>query len=207
MMTPPRLYAIADHDTLLRHAVPMQAFAESLAAAGTHLVQLRDKSGSPRQILAQAAILKAALPAATLLMNDRTDLAKLAGFSGVHVGQEDLAPADVRVIAPPGFVIGVSTHQLDQVVIADAGPADYIAVGPIFATGTKPDASPVVGLDFIRRARELTARPIVAIGGITRQNARSVIDAGADSIAVISALFAPGETVEQTARDFLDILR
>jgi thiamine-phosphate pyrophosphorylase len=106
-----------------------------------------------------------------------------------------------------GGIVGVSTHTEAQVIAADAGCADYIALGPVFATGTKLDASPVVGLDFVRRARALTTKPLVAIGGITRANARSVIEAGADSVAVISGLLVAGETVEKVARDFLEILR
>lgn len=139
-------------------------------------------------------------------MNDRADLCVLARFDGVHVGQDDLPPATARQIIGKG-IIGISTHTEDQVSEADLSAADYIAVGPIFSTSTKPDAAAVVGLEGIRRARALTTKPLIAIGGITRQNARSVIDAGADSIAVISSLFAAGETVEKVARDFLDLLR
>jgi len=104
-------------------------------------------------------------------------------------------------------LVGVSTHTEAQVITAEAGLADYVAIGPVFATGTKLDASPVVGLEGVRRARGLTQKPLVAIGGITRENARSVIDAGADSVAVIGGLFVPGETVEKVAREFLEILR
>ena len=103
--------------------------------------------------------------------------------------------------------VGVSTHTEEQVRVADLSCADYVAVGPVFATGTKVDAEPVIGLEGVRRARRLTKKPIVAIGGITRANARSVIDAGADSVAVISALLVEGETVEKVARDFLENLR
>ena len=103
-----------------------------------------------------------------------------------------------------GGIVGVSTHTAEQVL--GGGEADYVAVGPVFATGTKPDAEPVIGLEGVRRARALTGKPIVAIGGITRENARSVVEAGADSVAVISGLLVPGETVEKVARDFLAIL-
>jgi thiamine-phosphate pyrophosphorylase len=100
----------------------------------------------------------------------------------------------------------VSTHTHAQVIAADAGAADYVAIGPVFATGTKLDAAAVVGLEGVRRARALTRKPLVAIGGITRENARSVIEAGADSVAVISGLLVAGETIEKVARDFLEIL-
>jgi thiamine-phosphate pyrophosphorylase len=164
-----------------------------------------------------------------LIMNDRVDLGVLADWDGVHVGQGDLSPEDAKAVVlrtmpthrvkqgrdergtriVPGseFLVGVSTHTEEQVRVADVSCADYVAVGPVFATGTKVDAEPVIGLEGVRRARVLTKKPIVAIGGITRGNARSVIDAGADSVAVISALFVEGETVEKVARDFLEILR
>ncbi len=139
-------------------------------------------------------------------MNDWADLAVLAGFGGVHVGQGDLSPEDARRVVGVERWVGVSTHTEEQVRVADATSADYVAVGPVFATGTKVDAEPVIGLEGVRRARALTTKPIVAIGGITRANARSVIDAGADSVAVISGLFVDGETVEKVAGDFLEIL-
>jgi thiamine-phosphate pyrophosphorylase len=145
-------------------------------------------------------------PGVLLVMNDRADLAVLAGFDGVHVGQGDLSPEDARRVVGVGRWVGASTHTEEQVRVADEGCADYIAVGPVFATGTKLDAEAVIGLDGVRRARALTAKPIVAIGGITRENARSVMEAGADSVAVISGLIMPGETVEKVARDFLEIL-
>lgn len=204
----PRLYAIADAQLLAARQLALEDFARGLRDAGVTLVQYRHKSGSPQEILRSADILRNVFagPGAKLIMNDRADLALLAGFDGVHVGQEDLNPEDARTVLGPARMVGVSTHSDAQVGAADAGCADYIAFGPIFATDTKENPSPVVGLEGIRRARALTTKPLVAIGGITRQNAHSVIDAGADSVAVISGLIAPGETVEQVARDFLSIL-
>jgi thiamine-phosphate pyrophosphorylase len=142
-----------------------------------------------------------------LILNDRADIAVLANFDGVHVGQGDLSPADARRVVGPDRIVGVSTHTDEQVRIADQSCADYIAIGPVFATGTKLNSDPVVGLEGVRRARALTTKPLVAIGGITRSNARSVIDAGADSVAVISSLFAANQSPEQVARDFLARLR
>ena len=104
-------------------------------------------------------------------------------------------------------VVGVSTHCQAQVVTADAGCADYVAVGPVFATSSKADAEPTIGLEGVRRARALTLKPIVAIGGITRENARSVMDAGADSVAVIGGLLVKGERPGKVAEDFLELLR
>ena len=204
----PRLYAIADAQVLAARGITLADFARGLRDAGVTLVQYRDKAGAPQEILRAAATLRDAFEGAgaTLVMNDRADFAVLAGFDGVHVGQDDLSPADARAVVAAKRIVGVSTHNESQVRTADASCADYIAIGPVFATGTKENPSPVVGLEGIRRARALTNKPLVAIGGITRENARSVIDAGADSVAVISGLIAPGDSVEQTARDFLSIL-
>lgn len=205
----PRLYAILDAQVLAARAIALVDFAHALRSAGVVLVQYRDKAGSPREILQAAAILREAFAGsgARLLMNDRADLAVLAGFDGVHVGQEDLSPEDARAVVGPHRIVGVSTHNDDQLRAADQTSADYIAIGPVFTTGTKHNPDPVVRLEGVRRARALTRKPLVAIGGITRENARSVIDAGADSIAVISALAVPGNNAEQVARDFLELLR
>ena len=204
-----RLYAIADAEILAVRGVALADFAGDLRAAGVGLVQYRDKTGSPQEVLRAAAILRDAMAGSgcKLIMNDRADLAVLANFDGVHVGQGDLSPADARRVVGPDRIVGVSTHTDEQVRIADQSCADYIAIGPVFATGTKLNSDPVVGLDGVRRARALTRKPLVAIGGITRDNARSVIDAGADSIALISALFDAQESPEQLARDFLARLR
>ena len=137
-------------------------------------------------------------------MNDRADLCLAADFDGVHVGQDDLFPESVRKIIGPNRWLGVSTHNPEQLRAADLTSADYLAIGPVFATSSKQNPDPVVGLDGIRRARELTRKPLVAIGGITRQNAASVIAAGADSVAVISDLLPdPGKSAEA----FLRVLR
>ena len=203
-----RLYVIVDAEVLRARGVGVREFAEGLLAAGVGLVQWRDKVGSPQEVLAGAEVLREMFGGSgcRLIMNDRADLAVLAGFDGVHVGQGDLLPEDARRVAGVERWVGVSTHTEEQVRVADLSCADYVAVGPVFATGTKVDAEAVVGLEGVRRARALTTKPIVAIGGITRENARSVIEAGADSVAVISGLFGVGETVDSVARDFLRIL-
>jgi len=208
-MVLPRLYAIADVGTLARAGISLRGFAEELRAAGVTLLQYRDKDADDEVALYRAEEIGEAFEGAgaTLIVNDRLDTMLLAGWDGVHVGQEDMAADEARIVAGDGRVIGVSTHTMEQVWEAEQGVADYVAIGPVFATKTKLDASPVVGLDGVRRARELTTKPLVAIGGITRRNARSVIDAGADSVAVISGLVAKGEPVEKVARDFLAILR
>ena len=176
--------------------------------AGVRLVQYRDKGGSPQQILDAAAEISqvfAGVEGATLVMNDRADLAVLAGW-GVHVGHLDMSPADVRRVVGAA-VIGVSTHNQAQVTEADAGAADYVAIGPVFATASKADTEPVVGLEGVRRARALTSKPLVAIGGITRENARSVVEAGADSVAVIGGLLSRGERPGKIVQEFFETLR
>jgi thiamine-phosphate pyrophosphorylase len=205
----PQLYPIVDEGVLRVRGVALGRVAEDLKAAGAELLQYRNKVAEPDSILRSAAVVWEifAGTGCRLIMNDRADLAVLAGFGGVHVGQGDLSPEDARRVVGVERWVGVSTHNDEQVRIANGTSADYIAVGPVFATGTKVDAEPVIGLEGVRRARALTAKPLLGIGGITRGNARSVIDAGADSVAVISGLFVEGETVEKVARDFLEVLR
>lgn len=203
----PRLYAILDAGVLAARGMAAEDAARQMYEAGVRLLQYRDKAGAPQAILRALAAIRGTCPEATLILNDRPDLAVLAGCDGVHVGQQDLSPGDARRVIGAGKIVGVSTHNEAQVRVADASEAGYIAIGPVFATGTKENPDPVVGVAGVRRARPLTRKPLVVIGGITRANARSVIDAGADSVAVISALFAPGETVAQVVRDFLEILR
>ena len=204
-----RLYAIVDAEVLRARGAALEDFAEGLRAADVSLVQYRDKAGSPQEVMRASRALRAVFAGTgcRVLLNDRADLAVLAGLDGVHVGQTDLPPEDARAVVGADRLVGVSTHGDEQVRLAEAGGADYVAIGPVFATGTKADAEAVVGLEGVRRARALTTKPLVAIGGITRANCRSVIEAGADSIAVISGLFAPGESVAKVARDFLEILR
>lgn len=196
----PHLYAILDAAFGDR---PGDVAAE-LASAGVTLLQYRDKSGDSRKTLQIARELKrAVLGSVRLIMNDRPDLALMAGFGGVHVGQEDLSPEGARKVIGASLWLGVSTHNPEQVQHADGTSADYIAIGPVFATGSKANPDPVIGLEGVRRARALTRKPLVAIGGITRGNCRSVIDAGADSVAVISDLV---REPRKSAEEFLRIL-
>jgi thiamine-phosphate pyrophosphorylase len=208
-MNLPRLYAIVDADLLKQRGVRLRKFAVGLRAAGVTLVQYRNKTGAPQDILAAAASLREVFAGLDyrLILNDRADLAVLADSGGVHVGQDDLSPEDAKRVAGPERIVGVSTHTDDQVRSADLTSADYIAIGPVFSTSTKADAEKPLGLEGVRRARPLTRKPLVAIGGITHENARSVIDAGADSVAVISGFLVEGESIEKVARDFLELLR
>jgi thiamine-phosphate pyrophosphorylase len=205
----PKLYVIADRATLDARGVSVGAFAAELAQAGVGIVQYRDKVSGPQEVLRAAEEISAAFAGreCLLVMNDRADLAMLAGWTAVHVGQDDLPVEAVRDVMGTAALVGVSTHDVAQVTAADGSGPDYLAVGPVFGTTTKADAEPVVGLEGVRRARGLTSKPLVAIGGITRENARSVIDAGADSVAVISGLFVPGMSVGAVVEDFLERLR
>ena len=143
--------------------------------------------------------LRRALPnEVRLILNDRADLALAANADGIHVGQDDLPPDAVRKIIGPSRLLGVSTHNPQQVGIADQTNADYVAIGPVFATLSKDKLDPLIGLEGVRQARALTKKPLVAIGGITLENCRSVINSGADSVAVIGAILEnPGKTTEQ----------
>ncbi len=199
----PRLYPIVDASCFREYA-GLFAAAEELVAAGCTLLQYRDKSGNARQMLDQARELRARLgPSVKLIMNDRADLCLAAAFDGLHIGQDDLSPESARRIIGPDRRLGVSTHNPEQLAEADKTSADYLAIGPVFATSSKVNPDPTVGLEGVRRARELTNKPLVAIGGITRSNARSVIDAGADSVAVISDLL---RDPRKSAEEFLKVL-
>ena len=122
------------------------------------------------------------------MVNDRADVAALLK-AGLHLGQDDLSPGDARRILPGGSILGFSTHNEQQLNAGDSETVDYLAIGPIFATGSKQNPDPVVGLEGLRKLRSLTQKPLVAIGGITRELAPKVFEAGADSIAVIGDLF------------------
>lgn len=188
---PPRIYAIADPDCLER---PLGESVRLMASAGIEWIQLRVKRTTDRSLLGLAREAKAAISGlgARLWLNDRPDLAALLTgerIVGVHLGQGDLSAAAARPTVGKRLWIGVSTHDEGQVREAAADPeVDLIAVGPVFSTGSKPDACPSVGLDLVRKARSATDKPLVAIGGIGLENLTSVLEAGADSVAVLSAI-------------------
>jgi len=203
----PRLYAIVDTG-FFTETTNLLEFAQELAAGGVTLLQYRNKTGSARQILDHALALERTLPGhVRLIMNDRVDLCLTADFAGVHLGQDDLSPESARRLMGDSYWLGLSTHNPEQVAAANETSADYVAVGPVFATRSKERPDPVIGLEGVRRARTLTSKPLVAIGGITRENCRSVIDAGADSVAVISDLIShPRAAVTDFLRLFPAIL-
>lgn len=200
----PKLYAILDSSPFPNDESLFSA-AASLASAGVALMQYRDKSDNARQKLDHAREIKRRLRnSVKLIMNDRADLALAAGFDGVHVGQDDFSPQGTRKVIGDKLWLGVSTHNPEQVREADKTTADYVAIGPVFGTASKANPDPVISLEGVRQARELTTKPLVAIGGITRVNCLSVIEAGADSVAVISDLLPdPAKSAEA----FLRILR
>jgi len=178
-----------------------------MLAAGVGLLQFRDKHAGAKELLEKScAIAETVQPQGVLFfVNDRPDVANLAGASGVHVGQHDLNPEQARASLRKEQFVGVSTHNLEQVAVAAATTADYIAVGPIFHTHTKENPDPVVGAELIRRARALTEKPIVAIGGITLGRAPEIIAAGADSVAVIGDILLAPDPAER-ATEFISML-
>jgi thiamine-phosphate pyrophosphorylase len=200
----PRLYVILDAALITSSE---RECALSLAEAGVRWLQYRNKSASSRQYLDSSRELAEALRprGVTFCVNDRPDVAFLAGASGVHVGQDDLDVEQARRVAGSDKLVGVSTHNLEQFNKAAASSADYIAIGPLFTTTSKANPDPIVGLAFLRRVRDLTDKPIVGIGGISLDRAKSVIEAGADSVAVISGVLG-SPNPSQSARQYLEVL-
>ena len=203
----PRLYAILDVDAAERHGLTPDGLLEAWLGAGVRLIQLRAKrlTFGPFLKLAEHLARLAVARGATFIVNDRADVARLSGSSGLHIGQDDLAADDARGILHPGQLLGISTHNPDQLHAAlDHKPA-YVAFGPVFPTGTKENPDPVVGLGRLATAASLSAgrqTPLVGIGGITLETARQVIDAGASSVAVIGDLLVgePGRRAEEFLR-------
>jgi thiamine-phosphate pyrophosphorylase len=184
-----RIYAIADVEAL--HPTPLPAAVRDMAEAGIQWIQVRAKKLSGGELCRQVEACCRALEGSgsRLWVNDRADVAALFPVAGVHVGQTDLPPVKARLVMGDAKWIGLSTHGEEQLLAADADPeVDVIAVGPVFPTTGKASPDPVVGLDFLRRARTLTAKPLVAIGGIDAGNLAQVLAAGADTAAVIGAV-------------------
>ena len=179
----PPLYVILDAALLPSDPIELTI---SMLDAGARLFQYRNKTSSSRELLeaSQSVWFAVRQYGGRFIVNDRADIARLAGASGVHLGQDDLDVSGARMIVGAERIIGFSTHNVEQFQAAVESDADYLAVGPIFASDSKANLDPVVGVDFIRRVRELTSKPIVAIGGITLERARQVVDAGADSVVI-----------------------
>jgi len=203
----PKLYAIVDVTCFapqLRTMNSIVEFARDLGEGGVTLLQYRNKEGATRDMLRHAREIKRVLEGKVkLIMNDRADLCIAAGYDGVHLGQDDLPADGARMVVGAERVVGVSTHNAQQLQEADASSADYIAIGPVFPTTGKKNPDALVGLEGVKAARAATRKPLVAIGGITRASAKSVIEAGADSVAVISDLLS---SPRRMAEEFLRLL-
>jgi thiamine-phosphate pyrophosphorylase len=195
-----KLYPVTDRQLSgLSHAEQVARLCEG----GARLVQLREKHLSAREFYREAseALRVARRFGAKLIINDRADVALAVGADGVHVGQDDMPPGAVRALLGEGACVGFSTHGVGQAIAAAALPVDYIAIGPVFATSSKENPDPVVGLEGVRRVRAaVPAVTLVAIGGITAERARSVLEAGADSVAVIGALLSTADPAQITRR-------
>lgn len=193
----PPLYAITDPGAGMSHVEQVARFV----MGGARLIQIRDKHAPGRDIYewAVAALAITRSVGALLIVNDRTDVAAAAGVDGVHVGHDDLPADAARSIMGPDRIVGISTHNVYQVRDAETLPVDYIAIGPVFATATKENPGPVVGLDLVRESRLETRKPLVAIGGITLERAPDVLAAGADSVAVIGDLRVGSSLDERVA--------
>jgi thiamine-phosphate pyrophosphorylase len=204
----PPLYPILDaaflpQDLALRSET-LAGLVASLAEAGVEILQYRNKHGDEVEILRDAEIIRTSAPSRLkLILNDYAHLVADAGFHGLHLGQTDIRPRAARDLLGPDLLLGLSTHNETQLRAATLEPVDYIAIGPVFSTTSKANPDPVVGLDGVRTARRLTTLPVIAIGGITPDNASGVWGAGADSIALISAIFAAGIDPGKSAADFL----
>lgn len=201
----PAIYPITSTELSgLSHAEQIKRLAEG----GATLVQLREKSSSPRLFFDQAveAVSVARGLGVRLVINDRVDIALAAEADGVHLGQEDLPPAMARQLLGGNRIIGLSTHSLEQALAAEKEPVDYVAVGPVFQTATKENPEPAVGLEMVSMVAEAISKPVVAIGGIRAGNLASVLGAGAASVAIISDLYSTGD-IGSRFRDLLAVSR
>lgn len=196
----PAFYPILDTALWGLRGMPVRDAAEAILEGGAQVLQLRHKGHFSRQAFSDAQKIAQLCVAAGALfvINDRADIAALLN-AALHLGQDDLWPSEARRVLPPDFIVGFSTHNEEQLLSAADQPADYLALGPIFATASKDNPDPVVGLKELQRLRAITSRPLVAIGGISRATAREVLRSGADSIAVIGDL-APEEHSKRALR-------
>jgi thiamine-phosphate pyrophosphorylase len=206
----PPLYAILDFDAAASRGLQPAELCDIWLDAGIRLIQFRAKhlTGGPMQQAAAGLTERCHAAGARLIVNDRADVARLSGADGVHLGQDDLTPAQARLVVGADVVVGVSTHNGEQARKAVQEPIDYLAIGPVFPTSSKDKPDPVVGLDGVARANAIAAArglPLVAIGGITLDNAAAVLEAGASSVAVISDLLAADPAAR--ARAFVRLIR
>ena len=185
----PRVYPILDTESLDRRAIALETAAAAFLEGGAGILQIRHKRHWSRGFFETArTVARLSREAgAALVVNDRADFAMLLE-AGLHVGQDDLPPRDARRLMGPDASIGFSSHNVNQLCAAGGEPVDYVALGPVFSTASKLNPDPVTGVEEIRRCRSLIEKPLVAIGGMTQENALDVLRAGADSVAVIAGL-------------------
>ncbi|HEU0123018.1 MAG TPA: thiamine phosphate synthase [Bryobacteraceae bacterium] len=201
-MSLPRLYPILDTAALHSAGTPLLEAAIGMIEAGVQIIQLRHKGHFSRELFEAAAHLAVLCEQAQigLVINDRCDMARLLN-AHVHLGQDDLLPVFARQLMGPDTIVGLSTHNREQLEAANREPVDYHALGPIFGTASKRNPDPVVGVESLAQWRPLSARPLVAIGGITLENVGEVLRAGADSVAVISALLPAAGADRKSIRE------
>jgi thiamine-phosphate pyrophosphorylase len=185
----PRVYPILDTESLSARGIRLETAAAAFLEGGAGILQIRHKAHWSRAFFASAQqVARLCREAgAPLVVNDRADFAVLLD-AGLHVGQDDLPPRDARKLIGSDPTLGFSSHNPQQLCAAAGEPVDYVALGPVFATASKRNPDPAVGVEEVRRCRALLEKPLVAIGGITRDNALDVLRAGADSVAVIAGL-------------------
>jgi thiamine-phosphate pyrophosphorylase len=200
-MNLPRIYPILDTETLAARSVSLETAAAAFLEGGAGILQIRHKGHWSRAAFDSAKVVARLCreAGARLVVNDRADFALLLE-AGLHVGQDDLPPRDARKLMGTGALIGFSSHDSRQLRAAGGEPVDYVALGPIFATASKRNPDPAVGIEELRRCRPSIEKPLVAIGGITLENAAEVLRAGADSVAVIAGLL-PSETTVRSLRE------
>ena len=203
----PKVYPITDRRLSgLSHAAQI----ERLIAGGATFIQLREKHAAPQDFYreAEAALKIAKENGAKIIINDRVDIALALKADGVHLGQDDLPPVEARKILGESAIIGISTHNLEQAIAATKLPVDYIAVGAIFPTANKEKPEAIIGLENLKLIREAVHNfQLVAIGGITSENARAVFESGADSVAVIGALVNAPDFIAQNTKNLINLLK
>lgn len=200
----PRIYPILDTGSLSSNGVSLETAAAAFLEGGAGILQIRHKGHWGRDVFESARTVArlCAEAGAPLIVNDRADFALLLG-AGLHVGQDDLSPRDARKLMGSEAVLGFSSHNVPQLCAAGGEPVDYLALGPVFATASKQNPDPVVGVEEIRRCRPLVEQSLVAIGGITLENVQAVLRAGADSVAVIAGLL-PAAPSAQSLRERME---
>lgn len=200
----PKIYPITDTRlTKLSHTEQIK----KLIAGGAKFIQLREKYAAPKDFFADAErTLKIARENdVKIIVNDRVDIAFALKANGVHLGQDDLPPVEARKILGEKAIIGFSTHSIEQALEAVKFPIDYLAIGPVFATQTKENPDAIVGLKGVKQVREAIGDfPLVAIGGISKENFREVLEAGADSLAIIKSILFPPDKITENLADFIN---